>query len=66
MAEEEEGMTLTNIAMLGILLGFVFLVVGFLMEGPQLEAETPWNKAKPVTKRTKKRVSMSHPRRHAA
>jgi len=48
-------MTLTNVAMLGILLGFVFLVVGFLMEGPQVETETPWNKAKRVVKKVKKR-----------
>ena len=59
-------MSLTNVAMIGILLGFVFLVVGFLMEGPQLQAETPWNKVKPASKRTKKRVSMDHPRRRAA
>ena len=48
-------MTLTNIAMLGILIGFVFLVVGFLMEGPQAEAETTWNK-KPIAKKAKKRA----------
>ena len=48
-------MSLTNIAMLGILLGFVFLVVGFLMEGPQLETASAWNKSK-MHKKTKKRV----------
>jgi hypothetical protein len=50
-------MSLTDIAILGILLGFVFLVVGFLMEGPQLQAEPTWNKAKQVHKKSKKRVS---------
>jgi hypothetical protein len=60
-------MSLTNVAMIGILLGFMFLVVGFLMEGPQLEAEAPWNKSKPAHRRSKKRVvQMHHPRRHAA
>jgi hypothetical protein len=59
-------MSLTNIAILGILLGFVFLVVGFLMEGPQLETETPWNKAKNVHKKTKKRAVRMSVRRHAA
>ncbi len=48
-------MSLTNIAMLGILIGFVFLVVGFLMEAPQVEVEASWNK-KPVVKKTKKRA----------
>jgi len=61
----EENMSLTNIAMVGILLGFMFLVVGFLMEGPQVQAETPWNKARATPKRTKKRVSIV-PRRRAA
>ena len=50
-------MTLTNIAMLGILIGFVFLVVGFLMEGPQVETETTWNKKPAAKKTTKKRAS---------
>lgn len=49
-------MSLTNIAILGILLGFVFLVVGFLMEGPQVEADPTWNKAKPAHKKSKKKV----------
>jgi hypothetical protein len=49
-------MSLTNVAMLGILLGFVFLVVGFLMEGPQVDAETTWHK-KPAPKKAKKRVT---------
>ena len=57
-------MSLTNVAMLGILLGFVFLVVGFLMEGPQVETETPWNKSKHGHKRGKKHVV--HLRRRAA
>lgn len=59
-------MSLTNIAMLGILLGFVFLVVGFLMEGPQVESETAWNKAKHVPKKSKKRAVRVHLHRHAA
>jgi hypothetical protein len=58
-------LTLTNIAMLGILLGFIFLVVGFLMEGPQLETETPWNKTKNGSKKTKKRAVRMPVRRHA-
>jgi hypothetical protein len=59
-------MSLTNVAMLGILLGFIFLVVGFLMEGPQMETETSWNKGKNVHKKTKKRVVRMPVRRHAA
>jgi len=60
-------MSLTNVAMIGILLGFMFLVVGFLMEGPQLEAGAPWYKARPAAKRTKKRaVSSRPPRRRSA
>jgi hypothetical protein len=46
-------MSLTTMAMIGILLGFVFLVVGFLMEGPVQEKETVWNRVK--AKKTKKR-----------
>jgi hypothetical protein len=60
-------MSLTNVAMLGILLGFVFLIVGFLMEGPQLETDVSWNKAKSGSKKSKKRsVRVSHLHRHAA
>ncbi len=60
-------MTLTNIAMLGILIGFVFLVVGFLMEGPQVETETAWNKAKTAPKKAKKRAHrVSHLHRKVA
>jgi len=47
-------MTLTNIAMLGILLGFVCLVVAFVMDGPDVESETPWNKSKKTYKKSKK------------
>ena len=54
-------MSLTNVAMLGILLGFVFLVVGFLMEGPQVETETPWNKSKHAHKKGRKHVVHAHP-----
>ena len=50
-------MSLTNVAMVGILLGFMFLVAGFLLEDPQMQAETPWNKVKPAHKRAKKRMS---------
>jgi hypothetical protein len=60
-------MSLTNVAMLGILLGFVFLVVGFLMEGPGVE--TAWNKSKRMQKKVKKsavRVGHNHLHRHAA
>jgi hypothetical protein len=49
-------MTLTNVAMLGILLGFVFLVVGFLMEGPQMDAVP----AKKMHKKVKKVVVKMH------
>ena len=49
-------MSLTNVAMLGILMGLVFLVVGFLMEGPQAGAEPAWNRAKHVHKKTKRRI----------
>ena len=49
-------MSLTNIAMLGILLGFVFLVVGFLMEGPQTDTEPAWNRSKHMHKKSKKRA----------
>lgn len=56
-------MSLTNVAMLGILLGFVFLVIGFLMEGPEVETETAWNKTKKVHKKAKKRV-MKIPQLH--
>ena len=51
-------MSLTNVAMLGILLGFVFLVVGFLMEGPQSEIRKRrgTRPSRPV-KKGKKRVS---------
>lgn len=60
-------MSLTNVAMLGILLGFVFLVVGFLMEGPQDEKEIAWNKIKRNHKRVKKHaVRVNHHMRHAA
>ena len=52
-------MSLTDVAMIGILLGFVFLVVGFLMEGPQTYKETAWNKPKRVIKRSKKRGMVS-------
>ncbi len=52
-------MSLTNIAILGILLGFVFLVVGFLMEGPQVEAEPAWSR-KQVHKKSKKRTARAH------
>jgi len=58
-------MSLTNVAMLGILLGFVFLIVGFLTEGPQLETEVTWNKTKPVHKKGKKRA-VRVMNRHAA
>ena len=61
-------MSLTNVAMLGILLGFVFLVVGFLMEGPQVES-TSWNKSKKVHKKAKKSAVKAHSngmRRYAA
>jgi hypothetical protein len=53
-------MSLTNVAMLGILLGFVFLVVGFLMEGPQVESESNWNKGKKVHKKIKKVAVKAH------
>jgi hypothetical protein len=46
-------------AMIGILLGFVILVVGFLIEGPKLEAEPSWNK-KPLHRKLKKRVRPIH------
>jgi len=60
-------MSLTNVAMLGILMGLVFLVVGFLMEGPQAGAEPAWNRAKHVHKKTKRRIGrVPHLHRHAA
>jgi hypothetical protein len=60
-------MSLTNVAMMGILLGFVFLVVGFLMEGPQVERETAWNKSKHIQKKARKHsVHVHHVHRHAA
>lgn len=57
-------MTLTNVAMVGILLAFIFLVVAFLMEGPQVERETVWNKPKPAYKK-KKRVGRMMQKRAA-
>jgi hypothetical protein len=59
-------MSLTDIAMLGILLGFVFLVVGFLMEGPQVHAEPTWNKAKQTQKKSKKRTGRVELKKKAA
>ena len=62
-------MSLTNIAMLGILLGFVFLVVGFLMEGPDVQTELEWNKSKKLPKKVKKsagRVTSRVMRKRAA
>ena len=59
-------MSLTNVAMLGILLGFVFLVVGFLMEGPQPDTETAWNKSKLAPKKGKKRMIRVALKRKAA
>ena len=53
-------MSLTNVAMLGILLGFVFLVVGFLMEGPRVETETTWNKSKKGSKKSRKVMVKVH------
>jgi hypothetical protein len=47
-------MTLTSIAMFGILIGFGFLIIGFLMDGPRPESETPWNKTTEEAKKTKK------------
>jgi hypothetical protein len=48
-------MSLTTVAMMGILLGFVCLVVGFLMEGPRPQADLAWTR-KAVVRKTKKRV----------
>jgi hypothetical protein len=48
-------MSLTSFAMFGIMLGFVMVVVGFLMGGPRDDSEKAWNK-KPAVRKTKKRV----------
>jgi hypothetical protein len=49
---------MTNMAMLGILLGFTFLVVGFLMEGPKVETV---GKSKKMHKKVKKNVVKLRP-----
>jgi hypothetical protein len=59
-------MSLTNVAMIGILLSFLFLLMGVLMEG-RSDVETAWIKGKqPVKRGGKKRVArLMHPRRAA-
>jgi hypothetical protein len=60
-------MSLTNVALLGILLGFMFLAVGFLMDSPVSEATTYLGKFKRPSRRSKKRAGrLESPRRSAA
>jgi hypothetical protein len=63
LAEEEDAMSLTVIAMIGILVGFLCLVIGFFME--DAKESTPVGVSKEKRARTMKKKIIV-PRRKAA